>query len=274
MSEEQSPAEKTKFRIRYWRNLVLVSVFSCCIVVVFGSWMLGQIFDERETQSVAPQPTQTLFLSAPELAEETPTPHAVRLQEELSDGSTRIVDLEVGYEMILPPDWQVIPMDEVLYDEWTAAYIEKYPKAAESIDAASEFLQEGVFVVAFYFDPDQSDVGLLSVLVAIFLKAPEIEDIPLETVITNGLEGMKEIDTYSTFFQPECKRNLNGVDYCGVLVDMNQTIEEDEVEFRGLYVIIKVEGGMVGLMFSSPTSSYPDFADMFDGIINSIKLID
>lgn len=38
----------------------------------------------------------------------TPTPHPVRWQETLLDGSSRIVDTEADYEMILPPDWMVI----------------------------------------------------------------------------------------------------------------------------------------------------------------------
>jgi hypothetical protein len=271
MSEEQSPAEKIKFRISYWRNLFLVIVFSCCLVV-FGFWVLGEIFDERETQSEDTQPTQKLFPNAPELDEETSTPHAVRRQETLSDGSTRLVDLEVGYEMILPPDWQLIPLDEVLYDDWKASYLEKHPEAAESIDIVSTFLQEGAIVLAFSFDPAQSLDEHFSILVAIFLKWPESKDIPLETAITDGIEGMKEIDPNTTFFQPECKRNFNGVDYCEVLVNMNLTNEEDELELRGSFVIIKVEDGVVAFLFGTPTTSYPAFVDTFNEIINSIKV--
>lgn len=273
MSEELSPAEKTKFRINYWRNLFLATVFSCWIVV-FGMGKLGELLVERETQSVEPQPTQKLPSSALELAEETSTPHAVRRQETLSDGSTRLVDLEVGYEMILPPDWIVITMTEDFRNEAIVSAIAMNPEMADRIANAGEFLQEESNLLVLYFDPMHINDEVFSFLILEYYSVPEYKNIALETIVTNELKRAKEVITGFSYSEPVYKRNPNAVDYGEIIADFYTFIEDAKYEYRGLFVFIKVEKGLMAIFLAATLPSYPDFIDTFDEIINSIKLID
>jgi hypothetical protein len=221
------------------------------------------------TPTSTPSPTPTLTpTSTPTAAPTvTSTPASLVFTRPQADGSTEFTDDEIGYSLILPPEWIVLNLEA----EDLAAAIQMAgrtnPDLAPLLEYSAAAVSQGTRLLAFDPDPEQMAAGYPPNIVLVSLDNPGLS---LEYQVQTAALSIEAILPESRLLSSEMMQALNGRPAGRIEMTMPvTTMAGSQVTIRSTWILAEASGQLLELTLQSEASGFPSYAEEFEGVIQS-----
>ena len=157
--------------------LILISSLACSSIPFLAPTPTSTPTNTpNPTPTFTPEPTQTQT-PTPTSPPPTPTiePTYPISEEELADGSTLIIDQELGYEFIMPPNWLVINFTSGEYDRLISTLEKEFPEVVDLLDSYGVPPEELFRAIFFDTDPDHIYKASFPTCNIVYTKDPTIK---------------------------------------------------------------------------------------------------
>ncbi len=182
------------------------------------------------TPTYTPSPTPTLTPTSTPTA--TPLPTGVT-SEELADGSTLFIDYDNKFQLTLPADWIVIPVDKDTLADALDQLAEDNPNLVNSAEGVRNMDPDVLRMVALYADRAYVASGSAPNITLAVIEDQSLASLPL-SFITGLMEGSFEqqgLKVLTTGVNNVENPNNVEIEY----VDLEQTISGTKILQRAMF---------------------------------------
>jgi hypothetical protein len=190
----------------------------------------------------------------------------------MEDDSTMFTDIQLGYQMVLPPEWLVVPADGALQAELVA---EADGQLKDSLLRLIEtnFSQEGLRLFAYDYTAryrylEENYIGNISISFDENVN-PESE---LQDILIASVSSFEELYEESDIVYQSIEENSSGVSYARMIVSHPTGVFG--VPLKQVFVTIKLDAGVLVITSSIHDESYIDAERSLKSVFNSIEFLD
>jgi len=221
------------------------------------------------TPTSTPSPTPTLTptstpTAAPTL---TSTPASLVFTRPLADGSTEFTDGEIGYSLILPPGWIVLNLEAEDLEAAIQMAGRTNPDLAPLLEYSAAAVSQGTRFMALDPDPAQMAGGYAP---NIALLALDIPGLPLDDLLQTTALSIEAAVPGAELLSSTMIEDLNGrrVGRIEMTVPL-ATMFGTQVTVRSTCILAMAAGQILELALQTEASSYANYAEGFEGVIQS-----
>lgn len=260
------------------RTTIKLALFVCILALAgmaCGASDLGSLlatatptFTATFTPTATYTPTPTATSTPTPTPTTTPLPGGVVSQEQ-ADGSTLFIDYDNLFQLTLPENWIVIPIDQDGLAEVLDNLSEKNPDLAEAAQAFRKLDPDVFRMAALFADPDRSAASYGTNITVTVFEDSLMSSMPL-SFVTGALE-QSFIDAGGRVLTEGVNpiENDNGVEV--EYIDIEQTSAGVKVAQR--VIVFQVDGGLVLITITVPVPFKAQILPVSDEIGGSIEML-
>jgi len=217
------------------------------------------------TQTPAPTPTPTSTPTPAPTA--TSTPASLVFTRPQADGSTEFTDGEIGYSLILPPEWIVLNMEAEDLEAAIQMAGRTNPDLAPLLEYSAAAVSQGTRLLAFNPDPEQMAIGYPPNIVLVSLDNPGLS---LEYLVRATALSLEATLPGSQLLSSEMMQDLNGRPVGRIEMTMPvTTMAGSQVSIRSTLILAEASGQLLELALQTEAGGFPSYAEEFEGVIQS-----
>jgi hypothetical protein len=256
------------------KNLRLVSLFAftlfMAISLACNSISVPKLFATATpfpTETATPLPTST---PVPTLqATATPRPTGVECDEQ-ADGSTLCVDYDNLYQLVLPPDWIVLPVTAMDFSSLADKLIEKNPDFKDILEAFKNLDPNVMRAIALNVHKQYIESGYGANISVMALDDAVTVAMPMELILGSTENAMPE---GTQVISSETKTNANGVEIGTMVLQLNvPTIIGQNVDIRSRLVLFKANNKLIMVNMSALKKFDETLLPGLDVTVDSVEL--
>jgi hypothetical protein len=197
----------------------------------------------------------------------TSTPASLVFTRPLADGSTEFTDGEIGYSLILPPGWIVLNLEAEDLEAAVEAAGTVNPELAPLLEYSTAAVSQGTRLMALDPDPAQMAGGYAP---NIALVALDIPGLPLDDLLQTTALSIEAAVPGAELLSSTMIEDLNGrrVGRIEMTVPL-ATMFGTQVTVRSTCILAMAAGQILELALQTEASSYANYAEGFEGVIQS-----
>lgn len=232
---------------------------------------LGAALPFLPTQTNTPLPANTATPTAtlPPKPESASEEFEVEVQE---NETTVFTDKVLGYSMVFPAEWLVIPMgSEIQMDLFGLPEQELPQDLLDLIEASRQ--QAGIRVLVmdytFLYSDEERSIANLNVIFdpdQIYLEQ-ELQDL-----LDDNVEAMPTLVPDSRVTYQALQTNAQGVEYAKMIV--NHPRETFGVPLRQVFMLVKLNEGILVVTGTVQEEMFTDVESSFQRIFNSLEFVE
>ena len=220
-------------------------------------------------------PTFTITPTATPTSTPSPTPLPTGIQFEVqSDKSTRVVDYDSGYILLLSQDWIALPGDADALKEAVEKLSVTNPEIAEMTEYFSILDNQALRLMAFNKNKEYREGTLLTNLIALTIEDPLAGSLPMDLLVEINVEQLKKNVSISNVLSYLNDINQNGVEYGYIQVETTVIQAGQSEKAHQNIVLIKNDSSMTLFNLTLPFSKRESGGLLVQDFIDSIVLID
>ena len=219
------------------------------------------------TSTPSPTPTQTPTSTPTPAPTVTSTPASLVFTRPQADGSTEFTDGEIGYSLILPPEWIVLNMEAEDLEAAIQMAGRTNPDLAPLLEFSAAAVSQGTRLLAFDPDPVLMATGYSPNIVLVSLDDPGLS---LEYLVQATALSIEATLPESQLLSSEMMRDLNGRPAGRIEMTMPvTTMAGSQVTVRSTLILAEASGQLLELALQTEASGFPSHAEEFEGVIQS-----
>ena len=221
------------------------------------------------TPTSTPSPTPTLTpTSTPTAAPTaTSTPASLVFTRPRADGSTEFTDGEIGYSFILPPEWIVLNLEAEDLEAAIQMAGRTNPDLAPLLEYSAAAVSQGTRLLAFDPDPEQMATGYSPNIVLVSLDNPGLS---LEALVQAIALSLETTVPGAELLSSGMMEDLNGRPAGRIDLETPvTTMLGTQVTVRSTLILTQASGLVLQLALQAVASSFPSYAEEFEGVIRS-----
>ena len=248
---------------------MLLTIFTAACQFNLGISDLGLPFIPTATSP--PDPTATPIPTPTVPPKPSSTGDAIQIVV-MVDDTTVFSDKELGFQLILPPEWLVVPVDKTLQEEIVSESAETLQESLSRL-ITSSMDQAGLRMLAFDYTEEYryQEENFISNINIVFDEKVNPED-ELEDILENSVTSFEEFFEGSDVIYQSIEENSKGVPYATMIV--THPVSTFGVPLQQLLTLIKLDTGLLTITGSVHEERYLDAERSLKNVINSLELID
>lgn len=207
-----------------------------------------------------PRPTPTL----------TPTPSAPSTTRTLPDGSTEFTDHELGYSLVLPPEWVVLDLSAADMEAMIRFSADLNPDLAPLLEAFASSAAEGTRFIALHPNLQALQVGYFPNIAMITLGDLGLS---LRFLLEATAQSLETMIPGAKLISHEMIDSLNGSPAGRIEMRMPvTTVHGTQVSARASWILVQASGQILELTLACEESFHAQYAPSFEQIIQSLTI--
>jgi len=232
---------------------------------------LGAALPFLPTQTNTPLPANTATPTAtlPPKPDSASEEFGVEVQE---NETTVFTDKVLGYSMVFPAEWLVIPMGSGIQTDQFDLPEEELPQDLLDLIEVSR-QQTGIRVLAmdytYRYSDEQRSIANLNVVFdpdQIYLEQ-ELQDL-----LDDNVEAMPTLVPDSRVTYQALQTNAQGIEYAKMIV--NHPRETFGVPIRQVFMLVKLDEGILVITGTVQEEMFTDVESSFQRIFNSLEFVE
>ncbi len=221
------------------------------------------------TETATPTPSATPTPLPPPTR--TPTPASATSSRPLSDGSTEFTDHELGYRLVLPPEWIVLDPSAEDMEAMISAGAGLNPDLAPLVEAFASTAAEGTRFIGLHLNAQALEVGYVPNITMINLGDLGLT---LPLVLEATAQSLETMMPGSQMLSYAMIDNLNGSPAGRIEMRMPvTTVHGTQISARASSILIQASGQMLELILSCEESFHSQYAPAFEEVIRSLTVL-
>ncbi|MEW6569212.1 MAG: hypothetical protein AB1449_13805, partial [Chloroflexota bacterium] len=201
----------------------------------------------------------------------TPTPTPATSTRTLSDGSTEFTDHELGYTLVLPPEWFLFSLGPEGMQAMIEAGAALNPELAPLVESTASYAAEGTRFMAFHPSPQALESGFPPSIVLITLGDLGV---PIDLLLEGTALSMESTIPGAEVISYEMIDDLNGQPAGRVELRLpGATMYGTQVTARATLTIIESAGQVLELLMQCEESVFPEYQSAFEDTIQSLTVV-
>lgn len=226
------------------------------------------------TSTVTPSASPTITPSPSPSASPTPLPTGIMI-EKLTGETTRVVDYDMGYFLVLNKDWLPLNADSESIKEAMDAAGKENPELATAREYIENILRDdAVRLLAFNTDKRYREGGFITNLVILTMQDSILEAMPLDLFIELNVEEINRKGSNAKMVTSGVAENNNMVAFGYIILDNNAFQDGRTLPVRQFIVVIKVETAMVFFTLTIPNSVEGTAEIVYQDFLDSLYLLE
>ena len=232
---------------------LLVITFIFVSLACQSSGPLGGLFaTATPTPTNTSTPTPTVTPSPTFTPSPTPLPTGVQ-SESLADGSTKVIDYDFEYALLLSEDWLPIPANAEDLKKAVDTASEDNPELGETLKNLNEIIQDDTLrLLAYNTNKIYRDGTNFPNLIVVTLEDAVIKSLPLDFLVELNVEQIKESNLNAEVIDSGVKTNKNKVEYGYIVMENNVNQGSKNVNVRQYAIIFKRDSAMTLFTLTIP----------------------
>lgn len=232
---------------------LLVVTFIFVSLACQSSGPLGGLFaTATPTPTNTSTPTPTVTPSPTFTPSPTPLPTGVQ-SESLTDGSTKVIDYDYEYALLLSEDWLPIPANAEDLKKAIDSASENNPELEETLKNVDAILKDDTLrLLAYNTNRAYRDGTNFPNLIVVTLEDAVIKSLPLEFLLELNVEQIKESSLNAKVLDSGMKTNKNKVEYGYIVIENNVNQGSKNVTVRQYSIIFKKDAAMTIFTLTIP----------------------
>lgn len=256
---------KRNILISMFLPFVLLTILACQ-----GGPLASVFATPTPTITPTPLPTSTPTPSPTP----TPIPEGVS-QAEQADGSILFTDYDGGYQLVIPQDWDVIPISKEDLDAILTALAESNPQVEQFRDVISQLDPDVFRAFLFNFSANAVQETYVTNVNIILDRSSIALSAPLDYMITVSISAFEAMGDRITVLGSDQFITASGIPAAAIHVSQKiATSSGEQLEIYQSVVLVKTEKGMVTITFSTPFSLHEATKPEFDRIVDGLVLLE
>ncbi|MBW8011914.1 MAG: serine/threonine protein kinase [Chloroflexi bacterium] len=230
---------------------------------------------ESAPQSTSPvaEPTTVRATQTATTSGFNPYPQSGSYQEELSDGSTRFVDIEGGFQIVLSSDWLILDLSEEEIVDLAALGLDAFPGMEESLEELVLQAAAGNFrLLAFNTNPDFFTLDFSTNLNITIADQPGSDSLPLELITELTGQSLPEMIPGLELLDTEVGESAMGIPI-GIITSRLNMVGVVESVFQKM-VLFPVEGGFAIITMSTSEDARTEVETDFDSMLDTLEFLE
>ncbi|MBN2046010.1 MAG: hypothetical protein JW757_13390 [Anaerolineales bacterium] len=186
------------------------------------------------------------------------------------DDTTVFTDKQLGFRLVLPPEWMAVPVDETLRDEIIAGFAGNLRESLARL-LESAMTQEGLRMLAVDYTGKYTyqEENFINNIQMVFDESanPEAE---LQTILDDAVASAEETFEDSDVLYQSIEENSKGITYASLII--SHPISTFGVPLRQVLMMIKLDTGLLTITASIHAERYTDAERSLKNVINSFEL--
>lgn len=200
----------------------------------------------------------------------TPTPAASSTTRTLADGTTEFTDHELGYSLVLPPEWIVLDLNAEDMEAMIRAGADLNPDLAPLLEAFASTAAEGTRFIALHPNAQALQVGYVPNIALVTLGDLGV---PLRTLLEVTAQSLESMIPGAQLISYDMIDSLNGNPAGRVEMRMPvTTVHGTQISARASWILTEASGQMLELALSCEESFHAQYAPSFEETIQSLTI--
>ncbi len=252
---------------------ILVSVFLPFVMLIIlacqGGPLASVFATPTPTITPSPLPTPTpVFTPTP-----TPIPEGV-VQTEQADGSILFTDYDGGYQLTIPPGWEIVPISKEDIDQILNALAANNPQIEQFRGVISQLDPEVFRAFLFNFNSYAVSESYVTNVNILLDRSSLVLSAPLDYVITSSASALESMGDQITILGSEQIETASGVPIGTIRVLQKITTSSgEEVDVYQSLMFVKTGKALVSITLSTPFSLHNAVEPEFDQIIDTLAIL-
>lgn len=202
---------------------------------------------------------------------ETATPTAsATTSRTLSDGSTEFADHELGYRLVLPPEWIVLNLSAEDMEAMIRASAGLNPDLAPLLEGFASTAAEGTRFIALHPNAQALRAGYVPNIAMIRLGDLGL---PLDFLLEATAQSLESMIPGSQMISYAMIDSLNGSPAGRVEMRMPvTTVHGTQISARASWILIQASGQIPELTLSCEESIHSQYSPAFEDVIRSLTV--
>jgi hypothetical protein len=248
---------------------VLIAVVGTACQLNTGLQDLNLPFVPTETNT--PVPTATIT-PTPTIPPKPDTSSELFKIEVMVNDSSVFTDVELGYQLVLSPEWLAFPVDEDIPAEVLAENLVKLQESGASLIAAP-LAQSGIRMVAVdYSRKYEVTSGYMSNIHISLDETPALIELGLGDILDQMVEEIPELLPGANPIYQAIQTNTNGVKYALLIITFDQDLFGAPAKIiRAMY---KLETGLLVIAGAGHEDSFQEMERSIKTVFESLELVE
>ncbi len=283
--------------MRYSSHL-LIGVFAIAAMFSISSCGLFQrggptptstskIISTNQVSTTTPAATSSSTITASPVPTVTPSPAPTRTatpvpalaptssinQQAQSDGSIQIQDHKNGYQITIPPDWNVIDLTSGNLDQILSGTADVNPQASQMIQTYKPLLLQGAGLLAIDTNTSDQKNSISPIILTIGQVSQYSASLPMNFIIEANLQSIQQALPKAQVLSSNVGENKNGIEIGVIDVVQPVNTSPGSASVYEKLVIFKVNQGLVTIVMVADQSMQTAIAPVMQAMIDSIDVL-